>query len=86
MGNKNPHCGSHPDEGFYMEMYMKIQSFILMNYFMQLSKKAIDEFKRIYFQKFHVELVDEEANAKGVELLEFVKLIYHPIYKSIKEK
>lgn len=68
-----------------MEMYMKIQIFILVNYFMQLSQKAIDEFKSIYFQEFNVELADGEANAKGLELLEFVKLIYHPIYKSKKK-
>lgn len=46
---------------------------------MQLSNKAIDDFKKIYFEEFRVELTDEEANKKGVELLEFIKLIYKPI-------
>ena len=46
---------------------------------MQLSNKAIDDFKKIYFEEFRDELTDEEANKKGVELLEFIKLIYKPI-------
>lgn len=46
---------------------------------MQLSRKAIDDFKKIYFEEFKVELFDEEANKKGLELLEFIKLIYKPI-------
>lgn len=46
---------------------------------MQLSQKAIDDFKRIYLEEFKVRLTDEEANKKGVELLEFIKLIYKPI-------
>ena len=46
---------------------------------MQLSKRAIDDFKKIYFEEFKVKLTNEEANKKGVELLEFIKLIYKPI-------
>ena len=46
---------------------------------MQLSRKAIDDFKKIYLDKFKVELTDDEANKKGVKLLEFMKLIYKPI-------
>lgn len=46
---------------------------------MQLSQKAITDFKKIYFEEFKVELTDEEANKKGLELLEFIKLIYKPI-------
>ena len=49
---------------------------------MRLSKKAIDEFKEIYFKKFGVQLTDEKANELGVELLEFFKLIYKPIPKN----
>lgn len=49
---------------------------------MRLSKKAIDEFKVIYFQKFGVQLTDEQANELGIELLEFFKLIYKPIPKN----
>ncbi len=48
---------------------------------MRLSKKAIDEFKVIYFLKFGIQLSDEQANELGVELLEFFKLIYKPIPK-----
>lgn len=46
---------------------------------MHLSQKAIDDFKKIYFEEFKVELPDEEANVKGLELLNFIKLIYKPI-------
>lgn len=52
---------------------------IPVNKNMQLSRKAIDDFKRIYIEEFKVKLTDEEANKKGVELLEFIKLIYKPI-------
>lgn len=48
---------------------------------MQLSYKAISDFKRIYLEKFNQQLSDEEANKLGVELLEFFKLIYKPIPK-----
>jgi len=46
---------------------------------MQLSRKAIDDFKKIYLEEFKVNLTDEEANKKGLELLNFIKLIYKPI-------
>lgn len=46
---------------------------------MQLSDKAIIDFKKVYQKKFGVNLTDIEANEKGVELLEFFKLIYKPI-------
>jgi hypothetical protein len=55
------------------------REFIPGNKDMQLSKKAIDDFKKIYFEEFKVELSDEEANVKGLELLNFIKLIYKPI-------
>lgn len=51
---------------------------------MQLSQKAINDFKKIYFEDFKVKLTDEEANKKGLELLNFVKLIYKPIPISTK--
>lgn len=45
----------------------------------QLSQKAIDEFKEIYSQEYQVDLSDENANRLGIELLEFMELIYKPI-------
>ena len=51
---------------------------------MELSKQTLDEFKKIYFNKFKVVLSDEEANKKGVELLEFFKLLYKPLPKDLK--
>jgi len=52
---------------------------------MQLSIKAITDFKKIYLNEFGVRLTDEEANKKGVELLEIINLIYKPIPKDKKE-
>ena len=46
---------------------------------MQLSRKAIDDFKKIYLEEFRVKLTDEEAGVKGLKLLNFIKLIYKPI-------
>ena len=53
---------------------------------MQLSKKAIDEFKIIWKKEFKEDISDEKANRKGLELLRFMKLIYKPIPKSAKPK
>ena len=53
---------------------------------MKLSRKAIDGFKKIYQREFKVELSDEEANEKGLELLEFFRLIYKPIPKDFVER
>lgn len=53
---------------------------------MQLSQKAISDFKQIYLKKFNQQLSDEKANELGVELLEFFKLIYRPIPKKDYER
>ncbi len=46
---------------------------------MQLSKKAIDDYKRIFFEESKAMLTDDEANKQGVQLLRLMKLIYKPI-------
>jgi hypothetical protein len=46
---------------------------------MRLSNKAINDFKRIYFEEFGIKLTDDETNQKGLRLLNFIKLIYRPI-------
>jgi len=46
---------------------------------MRLSLKAISEFQDIYFKKYEVELSNDEANKKGLELLEFFKTIYKKV-------
>ena len=51
---------------------------------MNLSEKAIAEFKEIYFKDFKIQLSDEEANARGIELIKFLSLIYKPIPRQIK--
>lgn len=51
---------------------------------MRLSKEAITKFKEIYLAEFNVTLSDDEANSKGLDLLNFVKLIARPIPKDPK--
>lgn len=46
---------------------------------MKLSIEAITDFKKIYLAEFGIKLTDDEANSKGLELLNFIKLIYKPI-------
>ncbi len=48
---------------------------------MKLSQKAIHEFQKIYQEKFGISLKDDEANKKGLELLEFIKMIYQEVPK-----
>lgn len=49
---------------------------------MRLSEKAISEFKRIYAEKFGVDLSKEQANSYGIELLQLFKLVYRSIPSS----
>ena len=46
---------------------------------MQLSNKAIDEFKKIYFEESNIALTDKEANKQGVQFIKLMKMIYRPI-------
>jgi hypothetical protein len=46
---------------------------------MQLSEKAIEDFKKIYLEEHNISLSDADANRLGLELLEYVKLIFKPI-------
>ncbi|MFC1856039.1 hypothetical protein ACFL2A_05820 [Thermodesulfobacteriota bacterium] len=42
---------------------------------MQLSKQAIEDFRRIYKEEYGEEISEEEANKLGVNLLNFYKII-----------
>lgn len=46
---------------------------------MRLSNKAINDFKRIYFEEYGIKLIDDEANQKGLALLKFIKRIYRTV-------
>jgi len=46
---------------------------------MGLSKKAIEEFKEIYFREFGKYLSDAEAQVMGQRLISLFKIIYRPI-------
>lgn len=48
---------------------------------MQLSQKAIKEFREIWKKQFKENITDEKANEKGIEFLRFFQLIYSPIPK-----
>jgi len=43
---------------------------------MQLSKKAIEEFKRIYLKRYGVSLTESQANDLGVRILHFYRFKY----------
>ena len=46
---------------------------------MRLSKRAIKEFKEIYYREFGSIISDEEAQEKGQSLLSLFKIIYRSI-------
>lgn len=52
---------------------------------MRLSKKAIKEFKEIYFEEFGERISDEEAHEMGENLLSLFRIIYQPIPKDDKQ-
>jgi len=53
---------------------------------MQLTKQQLDEFKKLYSQKFGEELDDEQAAAKAIKLLGLLQMIYKPLTKTEFEK
>lgn len=46
-----------------------------------LSKKALDEFKKLYEEEYKIKIDDNEALKKGVALLTIFKSVYRPITK-----
>jgi hypothetical protein len=46
---------------------------------MRLSKRAIEEFKEIYFREYGKYLSDEEAQEMGQRLISLFRIIYRPI-------
>ena len=54
---------------------------------MDLNKKAIEEFKEIYYQEFGEKLSDETARRVGEGLLELFSVIYPPeLFQNIKSR
>lgn len=47
----------------------------------QLSREALDSFKAIYLKHEGVALSDEQANSKGLEVLEMMKIVCRDILK-----
>jgi hypothetical protein len=45
---------------------------------MPLDKDAIDEFKKLYFREYGIELSDNEAYCMGTRLVKFVKAVLGP--------
>ncbi len=50
---------------------------------MQLSKKAINDFKKIYLETYKVRLSDNEASKRAFNFLKLMKLVYKPILTNI---
>lgn len=48
---------------------------------MQLTQAQIRKFQRLYFEHFSVELSEDEAREKGMQLLGIMKRVYKPITK-----
>jgi hypothetical protein len=46
---------------------------------MELSKEAIEEFKKIYYQEFGTAISDEKARELGENLLSLFEIIYRPL-------
>lgn len=51
-----------------------------------LSKKAIDEFKQLYKEKYGEELNDSVASEAANRLVRMIDLVYRPIPKAWEEK
>lgn len=51
-----------------------------------LTKKAVEEFRQIWKEKFNEDISYERAETEGIKLLEFFKLIYKPIPKQKTKK
>ena len=53
---------------------------------MQLSKEAIEEFKRIYKTEFGEEISDREATEKAIRLINLIRVIYRRIPADREDK
>jgi len=49
-----------------------------------LNQKTISEFQSLYKKKTGIDLPDIDAETKVLELLNFMKLVYKPLKKEIK--
>lgn len=49
---------------------------------MEISKKGIEKFKKIYKQEFGVSLSDNDTLEKGQRVLRLFKIIYRPLPKT----
>lgn len=43
---------------------------------MELDNAAIEEFQRLYFQEYGIQLTTQEAVEYGIRLIQFVKAVY----------
>lgn len=48
---------------------------------MQLTQTQIRKFQTLYLEKFSIELSDDEAKEKGMQLLGIMRRVYKPIAK-----
>jgi len=48
-----------------------------------ISDEHIQKFKKLYTNRFEIELSDAEAREKGSALVRFMKIIYKPMTKEV---
>ena len=53
---------------------------------MQLTQAQIRKFQSLYLEHFSVELSEDEAREKGMQLLGIMKRVYKPITKKANEE
>lgn len=51
-----------------------------------LSQKTISEFQSLYKKKTGIKLPDIDAETKALELLNFMKLVFRPLRKEVKNE
>ena len=53
---------------------------------MQLTQAQIRKFQSLYLEHFSVELSEDEAREKGMQLLGIMKRVYKPITRKLTKK
>jgi len=53
---------------------------------MQLSKEALEEFKRIYEAEFEEKISDQEATEKATRLINLMRVIYRRLPEDSEDK
>lgn len=63
----------------FLHLFSLAHSFILKAKNMEVTPQALEEFKKIYKEKFKEEISDDEALEMAQRVLTFFSLIYRPL-------